>query len=36
MERLGKGLEQLFDLNSLGEGNVSEFEKQIYEAQVIL
>ncbi len=31
MERLGKGLEQLFDLNSLGEGNVSEFEKQIYE-----
>ena len=31
MERLGKGLEQLFDLNNLGGDNVSEFEKQIYE-----
>ena len=27
---LGKGLEQLFDLDSLNVDNVSEFEKQIY------
>ena len=31
MERLGKGLEQLFDLNNLGENNISDFEKQIYD-----
>ena len=30
MERLGKGLEQLFDLNNLNGDNVSDFEKQIY------
>ncbi|MEI3507930.1 MAG: hypothetical protein V8R01_02160 [Bacilli bacterium] len=28
---LGKGLEQLFDLDNLNVQNVSEFEKQIYE-----
>ena len=27
---LGKGLEQLFDLDNLNVNNVSEFEKQIY------
>ncbi|MBR3362926.1 MAG: ParB/RepB/Spo0J family partition protein [Bacilli bacterium] len=31
MERLGKGLEQLFELNSLNGSDVSDFEKQIYE-----
>ena len=30
MERLGKGLEQLFDLNNLNGDDVSDFEKQIY------
>ena len=28
---LGKGLEQLFDLENLNVGNVTEFEKQIYD-----
>ena len=28
---LGKGLEQLFDLDNLNVNNVSEFEKNIYE-----
>ena len=28
---VGKGLEQLFDLDNLNVNNVSDFEKQIYE-----
>ena len=28
---LGKGLEQLFDLDNLNVNNVSDFEKQMYE-----